>query len=186
MQLEAEHYYLRSLDISDTEYFYQWSQDREVTIYSLSAYAYPQSRSDISSWLSTINADPKNVSFGICTRATNELIGYAGISDISTLNRSGEFFILIGNKQFWGKGIGTLVTKLVTDYAIRTLGLHRVQLTASTLNSRAISAYKRAGYKHEGVMRQSGFRNGEFVDKAVMSVLSHEWLFSAGDIDTVA
>ncbi|WP_193746142.1 GNAT family N-acetyltransferase, partial [Vibrio parahaemolyticus] len=38
------------------------------------------------------------------------------------------------------------------------------------------SAYENAGYKHEGVMRQSGFRNGEFVDKVLMSVLSTEWL----------
>jgi RimJ/RimL family protein N-acetyltransferase len=175
MQLAAENYYLRPLDVSDCEPFYQWSLDREVTLYSLSSYAYPQSKSDITSWLSTINSSNKNVSFGICCKESNELIGYAGISAISTLNRSGEYFILIGNKSYWGKGIGTLVTKLVTNYAIQTLGLHRVQLTASALNKGAIKAYQNSGYKLEGVMRESGYRNGRFVDKVLMSVLASEW-----------
>lgn len=175
MQLESESYYLRSLDVDDCEPFYNWSRDREVTLYSLSSYAYPQSKSDIHKWLSMINSSPKNVSFGICCKQNDQLIGYAGISDISTLNRSGEFFLLIGEKEFWGKGVGTLITKLVTDYAIQTLGLHRVQLTASALNFGAIKAYEKAGYQHEGVMRQSGFRNGQFVDKVLMSVLSTNW-----------
>ncbi|KXF83325.1 GNAT family N-acetyltransferase [Enterovibrio coralii] len=175
MQLELDDYYLRSLDVEDTEAFYLWSRDREVTLYSLSSYAYPQSRSDIEKWLLAINSSAKNVSFGICSKENDQLIGYAGISGISTLNRSGEYFILIGEKRFWGKGVGTSVTKIVTDYAIRTLGLHRVQLTARALNYGAVKAYENAGYQHEGVMRQSGFRNGEFVDKVLMSVLSTEW-----------
>ncbi|MGF1742740.1 GNAT family N-acetyltransferase [Vibrio profundum] len=152
MQLEEENYYLRSLELSDCEQFYAWSCDRKVTIHSLSSYAYPQSRSDITTWLLTINSDNNNVSFGICSKENDQLIGYSGISSISTLNRSGEYFILIGNKEFWGQGIGTLVTKLVTHYAIQTLGLHRVQLTASVLNKGAIRAYAKAGFKHEGAL----------------------------------
>lgn len=175
MQLELENYYLRSLDVGDSDAFYRWSRDREVTLYSLSSYAYPQSKSDIQQWLLSINSNSKNVSFGICCKSNDQLIGYAGISAISTLNRSGEYFILIGEKEYWGKGVGTAITKVVTDYAIRTLGLHRVQLTASSLNLAAIKAYENSGYQHEGVMRQSGFRNGKFVDKVLMSVLSTEW-----------
>ncbi|NOH63204.1 GNAT family protein [Vibrio sp. RE88] len=175
MKLELDNYYLRSLDIADSETFYRWSLDREVTLYSLSSYAYPQSKSDIEQWLSKINSSSKSVTFGICSKANDQLIGYAGISDISVLNRSGEFFILIGEKEFWGRGVGTQVTRVVTDYAIQTLGLHRVQLTASALNIGAVKAYENAGYRHEGIMRESGFRNGQFVDKVLMSVLSSEW-----------
>ncbi len=175
MLLNSENYYLRSLDITDAEQFYKWSCDRTVTLYSLSSYAYPQSKSDIEHWLLGINSSSKTVSFGICSKSNDQLIGYAGISAISYLNRSGEYFILIGEKECWGRGIGTLVTKIVTHYAFLTLGLHRVQLTASALNLGAIKAYEKAGYQHEGIMRQSGFRNGEFVDKVLMSVLSTEW-----------
>jgi RimJ/RimL family protein N-acetyltransferase len=166
---------LRSLEINDSAEFYAWSCDREVTQYSLSAYAYPQSKADISTWLSGINTNSKCVSFGICSNETGTLIGYAGIASISTLNRSGEYFILIGNKAYWGQGIGTEVTKMITDYGFNTLGLHRIELTAYANNPSAIRAYENAGYVHEGVKRQSGFRNGEFVDKVMMAVLAPDW-----------
>ncbi|WP_413699615.1 GNAT family N-acetyltransferase [Psychromonas sp. KJ10-10] len=109
-------------------------------------------------------------------QATGDLIGYAGISSISVLNRSGEYFILIGNKQYWGKGIATEVTKRITDYGFKTLGLHRIELTAFVNNQSAIRAYAKAGYKHEGIKRQSGYRNGQFLDKVQMATLCHEWL----------
>lgn len=166
---------LRSLEINDSGEFYAWSCDREVTQYSLSAYAYPQSKADISTWLSGININSKCVSFGICSTETGTLIGYAGIASISTLNRCGEYFILIGNKAYWGQGIGTEVTKMITDYGFNTLGLHRIELTAYATNPSAIRAYENAGYVQEGVKRQSGFRNGEFVDKVMMVVLAPEW-----------
>lgn len=166
---------LRALDVNDANEFYAWSCDREVTQYSLSSYAYPQSKVDISTWLSGINANSKCVSFGICSIETGTLIGYAGIASISTLNRCGEYFILIGNKAYWGQGIGTEVTKMITDYGFNTLGLHRIELTAYSKNTSALHAYEKAGYVHEGVKRQSGFRNGEFVDKVMMAVLAPDW-----------
>ncbi|GIC76702.1 hypothetical protein [Moritella sp. F3] len=52
---------LRSLDMSDSAEFYTWSCDRDVTQFSLSAYAYPQSKTDITTWLSSINGNSKCV-----------------------------------------------------------------------------------------------------------------------------
>lgn len=176
MKINTDTLTLRALEMSDAEVFYQWSLDREVTQFSLSSYAYPQSLADIKNWLSTINSSNKVVSFGVCCAKTDQLIGYAGIASISYLNRCGEYFILIGDKAYWGKGIATQVTKLITDYGFKSLGLHRIELTAFTVNSAAVRAYEKAGYQHEGVLRQAGFRHGEFFDKVMMSVLVNEWV----------
>jgi len=162
---------LRPLEIEDAEIFYMWSQDREITQFSLSSFAYPKSQSDIATWLSTINQNPKNISFGICCIKTGKLVGYAGIVSISQINRSGEFFILIGDKHYWDKGVATDVTQLVNTYGFRDLGLHRIELTAFSDNKAAIRAYEKAGYQHEGIKRQAGFRHGGFYDKVQMSVL---------------
>lgn len=175
MFLGSESVTLRSLELEDCSEFYLWSQDREVTQFSLSSYAYPQSKQDITHWLSKINESSKTVTFGVCCSITNKLIGYAGIASISTLNRCGEYFVLIGDKDYWGKGVGTEVTKLITDYGFRTLGLHRIELTAFSNNPAAIRAYSKAGYVKEGVLREAGYRNGKFFDKVLMSVLSKEW-----------
>ena len=173
--MESKVIKFRALEVDDCNEFYAWSCDKEVTQYSLSSYAYPQSKTDISKWLTGINDSPKTVSFGVCCQETGQLIGYAGIASISQLNRCGEYIILIGDKKYWGKGIGTQVTKFITDYGFNTLGLHRIELTAYSTNYGAIKAYENAGYQHEGIKRQAGYRNGKFVDKVQMAALSHEW-----------
>jgi len=175
MLIESNRVRLRPLEIEDTNIFYGWSCDREVTQFSLSAYSYPQSKSDISKWLADINSSSKSVSFGICCSESGKLIGYAGIASISGINRCGEYFILIGDKAYWRKGLGTEVTRLITHYGFNVLGLHRIELTAYAINPAAIRSYEKAGYVHEGVKRESGYRNGQFLDKVQMSVLLHEW-----------
>lgn len=162
---------LRSLDAEDAEVFYLWSQDREVTQFSVSSYAFPQAQSEICAWLNKVNQDSKSVMFGICCIKTGKLVGYTGLVSISQINRSAEYFILIGDKHYWGKGVATNVTQLVTAYAFRDLGLHRLELTAFVDNKAAIRAYENAGYQHEGIKRQAGFRHGGFYDKVQMSVL---------------
>ncbi len=175
MFIESKRVRLRPLDIEDTNAFYAWAGDRQVTRYSLSSFAYPQSKTDIYKWLSEINSGAKGVYFGICCGETRRLIGYAGITGISSLNRCGEYFILIGDKTYWGKGMATEVTRLVTHYGFTELGLHRIELTAFSDNSAAVRAYEKAGYIKEGVLREAGFRSGKFVDKITMAVLAQEW-----------
>lgn len=179
MILKTGMVYLRALDVEDTESFYRWGCDDEITQYSLSGYRYPQSRTDVQKWLSQINDDSRTITFGIVLQENHQLIGYAGISSMSTLNRSGEFFILIGEKELWGKGIASLVTRRITEYAFADIGLHRVTLTAFADNPAAVKAYSNAGYRQEGVLRQAGFRHGEFKDKVTMAALATEWCFNS-------
>lgn len=171
MFIEGQAVTLRSLEVEDADVFYLWSQDRKITQFSLSSFVYPQSQADITRWLDTINQDQKNVTLGVCCIKTGKLIGYAGLASINPINRSAEYFILIGDKHYWGKGIATDVTRLITAYGFRDLGLHRIELTAFIDNKAAIRAYENAGYQHEGIKRQAGFRHGGFYDKVLMSVL---------------
>ena len=49
-------------------------------------------------------------------------------------------------------------------------------LTAFEKNISAKKAYSKAGFKMEGIMRQSSYRYGEFYDKILMSILKEEYL----------
>ncbi|RXJ74029.1 GNAT family N-acetyltransferase [Veronia nyctiphanis] len=176
MTLSLPEIHFRPLDGNDADIFSVWLSDPEVTRFSLSSFQFPQSKVDISQWLNTINGSKSNVSFGITLGETGALIGYAGIASISSLNRCGEYFIMIGSKEHWGRGIGSQVTKKVVEYGFETLGLHRIELTAFANNPGAIKAYENAGFQHEGVKRESGFRQGKFFDKVQMGIIVHDWL----------
>jgi RimJ/RimL family protein N-acetyltransferase len=155
--------------------FYTWLKDDYVIKYSLTLFQQLSTEEEISKWYSELLKDSKNYTTGIFLKESEVLIGYSGICNISSANRSGEFFIFIGDKSHWGKGIGTLVTKQILAYGFEELNLNRIMLTVSAPNIGGIRAYEKAGFKKEGIMRNACFRDGQFHDKIMMSILRDEW-----------
>ena len=164
---------LNQLTIDHAADFNRWIADKEAIQYSLSAFLpdrdYKWSRLYLSqiceeqtSWNQAILCDDKSV-------------GYCGLTNISKTNCNAEYFILIGDREFWNKGIGTLAGHAAVDYGLIQLGLHRIWLTVSELNYGAIRSYEKIGFVEEGRMRDACYRNGRFHDKVVMSILEHEW-----------
>jgi RimJ/RimL family protein N-acetyltransferase len=155
--------------------FYTWLNDELAIKYSLSIFQKMSSKKDIEQWYSGLLADSKSYTVGVFLSETEKLIGYAGICGISTANRSGEYFIFIGDRDQWRKGLGTITTHEILKYGFDKLNLNRIVLTVSEPNKGAIRAYEKAGFKLEGRLRQACYRDDKFHDKIVMSILKSEY-----------
>lgn len=173
--LTGDKIFLRSLELSDLDLFWAWFADREVVKYSLGMWLFPWSKHDTETWLKQTMQDKGILSLGVVEKDTGQLIGYAGITSISRINRSGEYYIFLGDKRCWNKGYGTEVTCLIVDYGFASLNLHRIMLTVSMPNAGARQAYTRAGFRQEGILRQACYRDNTYHDKVVMSILRPEW-----------
>ncbi|MCK5536593.1 MAG: GNAT family N-acetyltransferase [Bacteroidales bacterium] len=167
---------LKQLKKHDCPLFYQWINDKDTIQYSLSLFQRINTKKEIKAWYLKLLRDNKNINLGIYLDKTNKLIGYAGLSNISNTNKSAEYFIFIGDKEYWGSGIGSQVTKQIIELGFSKYKLNRIMLTVSELNIGGIKAYKNAGFKTEGIMRQANFREGIFHDKLIMSILKSEWI----------
>lgn len=167
---------LRNLKVSDKEHFFLWVKDKEVIRYSLSIFQKMKSDEEISHWFDMLLLEESSYNKAIIDKDTEKLIGYAGIAGISETNLSGEYFIFIGDKSYYRKGIGTFVTKEIVKRGFKELGLNRIMLTVSEENIGAVKAYTNASFKTEGVMRQASYRDGKFHNKIIMSILKEEWL----------
>ena len=73
------------------------------------------------------------------------------------------------------RGLGTEATRLIVGYGFERLGLHRISLEVYAFNPRARRAYEKAGFRPEGVLRESLRYDGEWIDATVMSILAPEW-----------
>jgi diamine N-acetyltransferase len=102
-------------------------------------------------------------------------IGNVGLQQIEWTNRAAEFGIFIGDKSFWNNGYGTEATRLTLKHGFETLNLNRIYLHVYETNPGAIRAYEKAGFVHEGKLRQSVYRNGCYIDALLMSILRSEW-----------
>lgn len=121
------------------------------------------------------NKKQKNIDFGIYDKKTSKLIGSVDISSIDLENKHAEIGMAIGNKEYWGKGYGTDTVKTILDYCFDKLGLNKVYLDAWEENKRAIGCYLKCGFKKDGVLRESVFRDGKYHNKRIMSILRGEW-----------
>jgi len=154
--------------------FYKWIKDEEAIIYSLSIFQGMKTDQQIKDWYVQAISDKRNSNYGIFVDGV--FVGYAGICGISKINKSGEYFIFIGNKDYWGKGIGTQVSQMMVKMGFQELGLNRIMLTVSVPNVAGVKAYERAGFVLEGKFREAALRNGKYHDKLVMSILKSEWI----------
>jgi RimJ/RimL family protein N-acetyltransferase len=160
----------RLLKFSDANYFCQWVNDEEVIRYSLTKFHEISSQEEILKWYLGMLTDKKCFSVGVCS-ISGSLIGHTGISGINKVDKNGEYFIFLGDKNYWRKGIASITTIDMANYGLEKLQLHRVFLTASSANEGALKAYKRAGFIEEGSMRDAFFRNNQYSDKVFMGIV---------------
>ena len=102
-------------------------------------------------------------------------IGATGLGDINHAHRTAEFYIMIGDKESWGKGYGTEVARLMLDYGFTCLGLHNISLWVHAENERGIRAYRRAGFRDAGHLRQFKWLGGRAYDFILMDCLATEF-----------
>jgi RimJ/RimL family protein N-acetyltransferase len=118
---------------------------------------------------------PETVAYAIVVRASQRLIGLTTFSNLDPDNGSVLFHISIGEHDAWGRGYGTETTGLMLELAFERIGLHRVGLSVFSFNSRAIRAYEKAGFRHEGREREAILRDGQRWDELTMGILRDEW-----------
>jgi len=74
-----------------------------------------------------------------------------------------------------GQGQGQAFLRALIDYAFDTIGATRIWLDVVLDNPRAQTVYHRAGFTHEGTLRQDWARpSGEVVDMMVFGMLRNE------------
>ena len=91
--------------------------------------------------------------FAICIKNTDEYVGNIQLLDID--NETAEFHLFIGEKKYWGKGIGYKASLTLLRYAFYNLNLKNIFLEVHSDNLAAYSIYKKVGF--QAVSQQSDF-----------------------------
>jgi RimJ/RimL family protein N-acetyltransferase len=118
--------------------------------------------------------DPCDYTFLVHTLKDDKLIGFFGLW-VNWNNGEAWIGIGIGESEFWGKGYGTDAMRLALRYAFHELNLRRVTLGVFEYNERAQKSYLKAGFVHEGRIREEIHRNGQRWDAVQMGILREEW-----------
>jgi RimJ/RimL family protein N-acetyltransferase len=167
--------YVRGLTREDaTGPMLSWTNDREVTRYLFRG-VFPSTPERAERDFQAAADSTTDVEFAVVAKDDDALIGVAGLHSINWVARSGEFRVLIGEKQYWGKGCGTEAVQLMVAYGFEILNLHKVWLGVNSENVRAVNSYERVGFVREGELRDEIYRNSRYYNAIRMSILRVEY-----------
>jgi RimJ/RimL family protein N-acetyltransferase len=128
---------------------------------------------EVQEWYAQYFSRAENKLFAVY--ADNILIGYGTLEHIDTTHRSGEIGIVIGNPDYWNKGLGALAVTCLTTLALTRYHLHRVYAVIQGGNSASRRCFAKVGFQHEGRLRDARYVNGAFIDLHYYAVLEQEW-----------
>jgi RimJ/RimL family protein N-acetyltransferase len=152
----------------------RWYRDPELA--RLTRYqTRPMSREEVERFFQARLLSPDSIAYAIHDGSTDRLVGLTTFSALDADNGSVLFHITIGERDAWGRGLGTEATELMLEHAFERLGLHRVGLSVFSFNERAIRAYEKAGFRIEGRLREAIHRDGRYWDEVQMGALAGEW-----------
>lgn len=137
--------YLRPLELADAKISYQWRNDPEIWVYTEFKPAQPGiTLEKETEWLRLKLEKSNDKRFAICLKETDQYIGNVQLIDLE--DGQGEFHLFIGERQFWGKGIGKAATQLILEAAFSELSLESVFLFAHEDNAAGLSIYNKLGF----------------------------------------
>jgi RimJ/RimL family protein N-acetyltransferase len=166
---------LRALTMADREKTFSWhNQDDISDLYS--GHPFPVNIEIENKWYEKILTTNFPITvFGIEMLESNLLIGISLLRDINMINRTAEFAIYIGDKEYRGKGLSTEATIETLRFGFYKLGLNRIFLKVLEENEPAIKLYDSVGFKKEGFLRNAIFKNNCFKNELLMAILLEEF-----------
>lgn len=168
-------YTLRSAQKADAEAYYRQNfcpLDPEVA--RLTGSQGDFTREEVVNFFLSCLDDPARYDF-LLLAPDGEIVGESVINEIDWAARRGNFRIAIFRAAHRGQGLGGWAVQTTCAFAFETLKLHRLELDVFSFNPRAEAAYRRAGFRREGVLRDAIRYGDGYADDILMAILEDEW-----------
>ena len=148
---------LRSKRIEDVDLDYAWRRHPELAAFD----ATRPYNGGLSEYLSILTDEltypsPYRRALAVEDFEGNH-IGNVMYYNLDRDKRETEIGITIGVREYWGRGYGTDLMAVFTDYLLNELAVERVYLKTLDWNYRAQRCFEKAGYRRTGTSRRGDY-----------------------------
>lgn len=126
-------------------------------------------------WMAKHYASGKGCAWIIEDRASKALIGAVRFNSIDKRWKAGEIGYEL-HPDFWGKGLMTEAARLVVACGHEVFKLNRIEAWTLPGNGASDRVLEKAGFRHEGTLRQKAWFKGGFHDFRMFGRLAGEKL----------
>ncbi len=168
-KLFGEGIYLRELTLKEaTSEYCGWLNDGEVNKY---LETWSATKESVAEYIKTCRRSSDTILLGIFDRDDNKHIGNVKLGPIVDWNKKRTVYgIMVGDKNYWGKGIGTAATKLAIEVAFNILDLNEIELGVVGDNAKARKVFEKSGFKVLEIRKDGLQYRGKIYDKVVMEI----------------
>lgn len=156
-----------------SERYASWFNDPEVTKYN-SHGARVMTVADVEAYVARVQNSENEAVFAMIAKDKSVHVGNISLQKIDAANSSAEYAIILGDKEYWGRGIAAEASKLLLEFGFNDLGLHRIWCGTSAANISMQKLAERSGFRREGVRREAMLKNGQFVDVIEYGILAKD------------
>jgi RimJ/RimL family protein N-acetyltransferase len=165
---------LRAYKVEDIPIATAFVNDKELKKFLVTNVPFPMSLWEEEAWIKSQSSNKNGeFNFAIEDLKSKKYIGGCGIQTVNWLARVAIVGIMIGDKEYWGKGYGTDAMKVLIKFIFEDMNINKIRLSTFSFNERAIRCYKKCGFKVEGVLKAEIFKEGKYYDEVIMSIFNN-------------
>jgi len=132
---------------SNFPYFLKWWKDRELI--KLTSGIYEKDDNVLKGYFLAMLNSKKDSHYLI--QYDSKVVGNVSLTHKS--KNTFEIHIVIGEKDYWGKGVGTVSINKVLNIAFKKLGYNKAYIEIRPENKRAIELYEFCGFRKIGIKK---------------------------------
>ena len=172
--IQGKNVFLRNILLADcTEKYVNWLNNSEINEY-LESRLIVQTVESVRAFVSNIIDSNDTYLFAILCKENNEHIGNVKIGPIHSIYKHAFTGYLIGEKEYWGKGIASEAVYLSTKFCFDILNLHKVNAGVIAPNVGSIKVLEKLGFKKEGCIRDDVLLENKYFDVYKFGVLESD------------
>lgn len=181
VELATARFIVRSLTPADaSERWSDWSADPQVMA-PLNVPARRMSKEELARYIARFDNDTGFL-IGVFAKTMLLHIGFFMV-EVNRAHATANFNLVIGDKQYWGKGVVNEVRAALLDEFFDKRGVEKAYGQPLARNFPAIFNYKAQGWRLEGVLKGQckSLTGGERLDQYQFGMLRDEWRARKGD-----
>ena len=163
---------LRPIIKSDLKFIRSWINDEDIQYYSQEQYPCYFNHYIITC-IYNEGIKGKKIIF-IIEDLSGEPIGEIWLDPVYIYNKTAELSIVIGKKEYRGKGYGKDAIDTMKNYCFKELNISSIYLKVFAFNIRAINCYKACGFKVIGRCNKMVIRSGIKYDELIMKLSNNK------------
>ncbi len=161
--IQTKNYIIRPFQKEDVSLWQIWDIDPEIQAYMPEPLNKSQDIEEQYKYIKECEIDEEGYYWSI---ETNDgiTIGTISLAEINSHHKVAEIGIVIGDKNYWNKGVATEVISELVAYAFSNLDIEYVGANVEETNISMQKVFEKVGFKKDGVFENARVKNGKRIN----------------------